>query len=45
MVSASPDLPESLVGRLLGCAEGGQSTRICTYVMNTEERAITARMW
>lgn len=38
-------LPESLVGRLLGHAEGGKSTRIYTYVMNDEERALTARMW
>lgn len=38
-------LPESLVGRLLGHAEGGKSTRIYTYVMNAEERALTARMW
>lgn len=38
-------LPESLVGRLLGHAESGKSTRIYTHVMNAEERALMARMW
>lgn len=38
-------LPESLVGRLLGHAEGGKSTRIYTYVVNAEERALASRMW
>ena len=38
-------LPESLVGRQLGHAEGGKSTRIYTYVMDAEERALAARMW
>ena len=38
-------LPESLVGRLLGHAEDGKSTRVYTYVLSAEERALTARMW
>jgi len=37
-------LPESLVGRLLGHANP-RSTRVYTHVVDTEERALTARMW
>lgn len=37
-------LPESLVGRLLGHADS-KSTRVYTFVLGDEERALTARMW
>lgn len=37
-------LPEGLVGRLLGHSDV-KSTRVYTFVMNAEERALTARMW
>lgn len=37
-------LPESLVGRLLGHSSA-KSTRVYTYVVNAEERAMAARMW
>jgi integrase len=37
-------LPESLVGRLLGHANT-KSTRIYTYVLGPEERALVRRMW